>query len=596
MPSPSWRFVSMLFLAVLAPVLPDALASAACASPPVEEEVLTGEVREGALATKVDEYLSRLAGLGFAGGIVLEEGDQLVLARGYGLADRELARPFTTQTLFSTGSVTKPFTGVALAKLWELGDLDFDQPLGDFFDEVPADKEEITVHHLLTHGSGLPGAVGFDFAPCSREELVARAMAAPLEFEPGTGYTYSNVGFSVAAAILEIVSGQDYDAFLREHVLEPAGMQRTGYRLQRHPREEYSHGYRGDEHWGLFADKYWTEDGPSWHLVGNGALHTCLLDAYRFHRALLDDTLLSSEARAHMFSRHNPEGGEYFYGYGWSLTRTPSGGSVIRHNGGNPFISNDLVRFVDDGMMYYLHSNDGNWRAPEISEHLEAFLVGGVPLALPPRVVAQEEGQFTRLAGTYELAGGERLEVLPRGRGLELVPSGWLGYARLRGVGPEADEMLERACQDIVRKVEEARANPLQAASNPLPRLLRRLNRDGGALPEVQVLGAVPSAMAGAPEGTYRVRIRILGSMMGEHLDLAWNAGRIVGIDFRESVGELMAYPLGGENFQTFDLSDPNSVRLRFVLEGGREGTPALLELQSEDGKIEAHLLALENG
>src|SRR5690606_4253316 len=132
------------------------------------------------------------------------------------------------------GSNTKDFTTVAILQLVEAGKLSLDDSLRRFFPDAPADKAAITVRHLLNHRAGLPlyaSNSGGDFEPVSRDTLIARVMRMTLESTPGARERYSNTGYSVLAAIIELVSGNSYDVYVRDNIFERAGMKETGYLL-----------------------------------------------------------------------------------------------------------------------------------------------------------------------------------------------------------------------------------------------------------------------------------------------------------------------------------------------------------------------------
>jgi len=107
--------------------------------------------------------LSKLAESGFSGVLLVAKDSQIVIAKGYGLANREKQLPFTTATVFDIGSITKQFTGAAIAKLAMQGKLRADDKLSKYFGNVPPDKAEITLDHLLTHSAGLQGDFGGDY-------------------------------------------------------------------------------------------------------------------------------------------------------------------------------------------------------------------------------------------------------------------------------------------------------------------------------------------------------------------------------------------------------------------------------------------------
>ena len=184
-------------------------------------------IASGATGERLWEYCQRLSGFDFNGSVLVARDTHIVLLGAFGVADPRTGTPNTTRTLFSTGSVTKQFTAAAVLELESKGKLSVQDPIAKYLDSVPTDKQGITIHHLLTHSSGLPASLGPDDEELGRDSLVRRALATPLLFEPGSAYEYSNVGYSLAAAIVERVSGKSYGDFLQT-LWKRAGLVRTG--------------------------------------------------------------------------------------------------------------------------------------------------------------------------------------------------------------------------------------------------------------------------------------------------------------------------------------------------------------------------------
>ncbi len=345
------------------------------------------DVVRGDLSEELDTYMTRLTAQGFSGGLLVAKDGEIVLSKGYGMADRARGLPFTNETVFPIGSITKQFTGAAILKLEMMGQLRVEDLITKYFDAVPADKAGITLHHLLTHSAGFRGALGFDFAAISRDEYIAQALGSALRFEPGTAYDYSNVGFSLLAAIVEQLSGGSYDAFVQEHLFAPAGMTKTGYLLSRWQPDDLAHGYRDDEDWGTFADHAWADDGPYWHLRGNGGILSTLGDMHQWHLALEGDAVLSQAAKEKYYAPHVREGdgAPSFYGYGWSVMDSRHG-RLITHNGGNPYFTSDFLRYVDADVVIYMTSNTASHSAGRLSRTI-INIVFGEPYEMPPEII-----------------------------------------------------------------------------------------------------------------------------------------------------------------------------------------------------------------
>jgi CubicO group peptidase (beta-lactamase class C family) len=368
------------------------LATQAAASP-------TAPIVRGDLGKKADAWLMERAASGFSGLVLLARGDDVLLEKGYGLADREKKVPMTPDTIFSIGSITKQFTAAAILKLEMQGKLETSDNLGAFFPAVPADKARITLHQLLTHTSGLESDFAGDYDAAGRDAYVRLIFASKLRTEPGATYFYANSGYSVLAAVVEIVSGRPYETFLQEEMFHPAGMMQTGYKAPKWDPARQAVGYRGAERWGTILEKPWAPDGPYWALRGNGGIHTTLEDLRSWHRALGGDAILSKDAKAKLFKPWVAEdpSGESHYGYGWAVTKTKDGRSVIMHNGGNGIFSADLRRYVDDDLLIVTFSNASDVKATPLARDLYLVARGEtVPGPVSPRSEALPASAFDR--------------------------------------------------------------------------------------------------------------------------------------------------------------------------------------------------------
>jgi CubicO group peptidase (beta-lactamase class C family) len=338
------------------------------------------------LTSKLEEYMIHAEKAGFSGSVLVAKDNQILLAKGYGMADKNKGIPFTAETVSTIGSITKQFTGAGILKLRMMGKLSVKDPITKYFPNVPDDKKEITLHHLLTHTAGFPGALGPDFDPITREEFIKLAMGTPLKRKPGTLYEYSNVGYSLLGIIIELVSGKSYEQFLHQNFFKPAGLTHTGYLIPDWDKDNLAHGTRGDNDWGTLLDHPWLEDGPGWHLRGNGGILSTVKDLYKWHKALEGDLVLGEEEKELYYHPHvrEGEGADSFYGYGWALFTTPRNTQLIAHNGGNPYFSADFLRYIDEDVVIIALANTNSYRAWKISEAL-AQVVFGYDYTLPKK-------------------------------------------------------------------------------------------------------------------------------------------------------------------------------------------------------------------
>lgn len=364
---------------------------------------------------RLDDYLGRLEALGFSGAVIVEHRGDVVLRRGYGLADREARRPYTPETVQTHGSITKQVTGAAILLLDSRGELSVADPITEHFEGVPPDKRGITLHHLLTHTAGFPGGIGPDREPIGADEYLERALATPLAFEPGAEFSYSNVGYSILGIVVERVSGRAYEELVREELLLPAGLAETGYLLPDWDEERLAVGYLEGERWGRVHGRGWRPDGPGWHLRANGGLHTTVDDMHRWLSVLKGEGPLPGAAVAEWTTGHVDEDGGWRYGYGWSVADTELGRTVA-HNGGNGIFSALFVWLPEADTFLYIHGNTSVWQPAEMEDPLLGALfdpgfelppaVSAAPGADPARAEARE-GDYTARGGRLTLTADD---------------------------------------------------------------------------------------------------------------------------------------------------------------------------------------------
>jgi CubicO group peptidase (beta-lactamase class C family) len=318
----------------------------------------------------VGDHLARTLPDGFGGTVLAARDGDITYCEGFGLADRDSGTAATCDTVYDVMSITKQFTAAAVLKLEMMGKLRVSDPIGRHLGPVPADKRGITLHHLLTHTSGLVEGLGDDYDVIPREDMLAGALASRLVSSPGEEFHYSNLGYSVLAAVVEKASGLGYEQFLAQRLFLPAGMRDTGYVIPRWSPERVAVEY--DEtgtSQGRPYDHPWAEDGPHWNLRGNGGMLSTARDMFRWHRALTDDTVLSASARQELFTpRVRIPGMDVWYAYGWAILDTAPGRTAW-HNGGNDWSLANYARELPDGAMTYWVSNQAHtedWNLEEV--------------------------------------------------------------------------------------------------------------------------------------------------------------------------------------------------------------------------------------
>lgn len=302
-------------------------------------------------------YTQVLADNGFSGATLIAKDGDVVFSEGYGLADEANKVPNTRETVFDTGSLSKQFTAAAILHLEEQGLLQLTDTLPQFFEHVPAEKANIAVHQLLTHTSGLtPYVYESDFEKMSREEAVQAALDSELELDPGEKYMYSDTGYGLLAAIVEIVSGQAFTEYLHQNLFEPAGMDSTGfYNEQKWADLTVAHGYNNDKDLGSAGSR----PGPYWGLLGFGGVLSTVGDLHCWHLALEENSMLSAESTEKLFTPYTDEdnNGESYYGYGWVIMDDPDFGQIIWHDGATDSQNAIFIHAVDHDLFVIVLTN-----------------------------------------------------------------------------------------------------------------------------------------------------------------------------------------------------------------------------------------------
>ena len=310
-------------------------------------------------AKNIESYLKDLEKIGYSGSVLVASNGKPLISRGLGYSDAERRLKNSPRTIFDIGSVTKQFTAAAILKLEMQGRLSTDDKISKYFQNVPPDKADVTIHQLLRHASGLRGGIGGDFEKISEAEFVEKVLASPLRSPAGTQFNYSNIGYSLLALIVEKVSGQSYEQYLYENLWKPAGMETTGYTRPNFDKNLIAAGYRTDGRWGKPTEKEWDRDAPYLHLKGNGGILSTTEDLLKWDQALLSDQILSKAARKkYFFPELRPgETEKSFYAYGWDVSKTNRNTTRIWHNGSNRVFYADFYRYIDEGVTIILLTN-----------------------------------------------------------------------------------------------------------------------------------------------------------------------------------------------------------------------------------------------
>ena len=385
---------------------------------------------------RVEEYLqAEMRVNGFSGTILLAHKGKPIVAKGYGLANAEWDIPNTTRTKFRLGSITKQFTSMAVLQLEQQGKLKVQDPICQHLTPCPDSWKAITIHHLLTHTSGIPSYTNSPsyvttmMVPKTVEQMVAGFRDLPLEFEPGAQYKYNNSGYFLLGVLIEKITGHPYERVLREQIFTPLGMKDSGYDTSGRilPMRAAGYSRQGSE----------IVNAPFLDMVqpfSAGALYSTVEDLLKWDQALYTDELLPAAARSAMFT---PFKGDY--AYGWSVP-TPSpqtfGRKQVAHGGGINGFSTMIIRVTDDNITSIVLSNVQQAPSSRIARDLLAILLGQpYRVAVARTVAAVDPRVYDAYVGRYQLAPTFILTVTREGDRLMTQAT---GQAKLE-VFPESD-------------------------------------------------------------------------------------------------------------------------------------------------------------
>lgn len=359
----------LLIVAVTAPGLrPQTRTDAATAEP----------LRQ--LSQELDAKLGQMAAEDkFSGAVLIGKDGKVLWQKAYGYADREARIPNTVGTRFNLGSMNKMFTSVAIAQLVQQGKLRFTDTIAQVLPDYPNREtaSKVTVDQLLTHTSGLGDFFGPEFFQKKEslhelKDYLPLFAGKPLQFEPGTSWSYSNAGFLVLGLMVEKLSGQSYYDYVQEHIFGPAGMKKSGSPTATETASDLAVGYMNAN-----GQLKRNTDSLPWRGSSAGGGYSTVGDLFRFDQALREHKLLNAELTDTITSGkvhppRFPEGAKYAYGFG---DRMINGHRIVGHNGGGPGINAQLDMHWDRGYTVVVLAN----RDPRVAEEWANYISNGLP-------------------------------------------------------------------------------------------------------------------------------------------------------------------------------------------------------------------------
>ncbi|ELR72982.1 D-alanyl-D-alanine carboxypeptidase [Fulvivirga imtechensis AK7] len=344
--------------------------------------------------------------------VLVAKGNDIIYQKALGYADREAKLEANLKTTFRIGSVTKQFTAVAILKLVEMGKMKLDDPLSKYILDFPR-GEEVTIHHLLTHVSGIrsytdqPEFLHRVTVPVDQGVLIEEIKSLGYEFSPGEQWKYNNSAYYILGYLVEKVSGMSYEKFLTRHFFQPAGMTNTGvYHNDKKPKNE-AKGYSLDS-----ADLELALDWDMTWAGGAGNMYSTVSDLHRWNQKLFAGALIQKDLleKAHTKVKLN-DGSEYPYGYGWGVGEY-KGLRRIAHGGGLHGFLSSLIYYPELDATIVVLSNaspPGNIVPTSFAENL-------TKIYFEEHLEKDEEVEvdyalYDKYTGKYEYPGGVIMTV-----------------------------------------------------------------------------------------------------------------------------------------------------------------------------------------
>jgi len=350
---------------------------------------------------KIDALIDAYARMyKFNGSALVAKNGIILINKGYGYRNAADKIVNNEQTIFQLGSITKQFTSAVILKLQEEKKLSVSDKLSKYFPGYPK-GDSVTIEQLLTHTSGIysytndPNFMANEVTkPANREMMMALFRDKPFDFSPGTGWNYSNSGYSLLGYIIEAVTKKPYEQAVRKYIFTPLGMTHSGFDFTHLKNKEKATGYFE------LNDKE-TVPAPivdSTVSYSAGAIYSTTGDLYLWHKALQKNIILSKVQQDKAYTPVKNK-----YGYGWGIDSI-EGKRKVSHSGGIHGFTTNISRIPEDDICIVLLSNASNTALGEITKNIYAILYGKeYKLPEERKAIKLPEEKLKEYEGEYEI-------------------------------------------------------------------------------------------------------------------------------------------------------------------------------------------------
>jgi CubicO group peptidase (beta-lactamase class C family) len=347
----------------------------------------------------------------FSGSILVAEKGKIIFKKGYGLANMEWEIANSPTTKFRIGSLTKQFTSMLIMQLVQEDKIKLSAKITEYLPEYRNDTgDKITVHHLLTHTSGIPSYTGLPnfFKDISRihfsvDDFTEKYCSGDLQFEPGTTFRYNNSGYFLLGNIIEKITGDTYEKALQERIFEPLNMVNSGYDTTESILKNRASGY--EKSLDGFSNAAFLDMSLPF---AAGSLYSTVEDLYLWDRALYTEKLLNNKYKEIMFTPFLKN-----YAYGWGLAditieQNEEADKVasIGHSGGINGFHSLITRLVKDQHVIIQLNNTGGASLSAMRQEITKVLYGK-PFEAPKKSIVSalykslQQSGVTAITSTY---------------------------------------------------------------------------------------------------------------------------------------------------------------------------------------------------
>jgi len=357
----------------------------------------------------------------FNGNVLVAQKGNILYQKGVGFINAEENKSHDEKSIFQIGSITKQITAAVIMQLVQEGKLSLQDNLEKFFPGF-VNGNKITIHHLLSHTSGIYNYTNDQklmksdvTKHYSQKQMIDIFKKYEPDFEPGAKWNYSNSGYSLLGYIIEKVTGAPYEKEVRKRIFEPLGMTNSGFDFTSLQTEKKAKGY-----FSLAGEKPLSAPVvDSTIAYAAGAIYSTVEDLFKWNNAISAGKILSTESWKKVFTPSLNK-----YGYGWRIDSL-YGKLFAAHGGGIHGFASYIIRFPEDDVVVIMLDNASSTSLSQISRSLAA-IVFNKPYTVPaPRkVITLHPSTLDQYIGEYQLAPNFIISIRKKGTALEAQATG----------------------------------------------------------------------------------------------------------------------------------------------------------------------------